>query len=136
MMEQPDVFSGVGVVVKLANQEAFLKIRETLTRIGIASKKDEILYQSCHILHKRGQYAIVHFKELFLLDGKQTDITESDLARRDTIAKILEQWGLVTIVHPDEVSDTTDLLNQIKVLKFNEKNDWQLVAKYNIGHKR
>lgn len=136
MMEQPDVFSGVGVVVKLANQEAFLKIRETLTRIGIASKKDKILYQSCHILHKRGQYAIVHFKELFLLDGKQTDITESDLARRDTIAKILEQWGLVTIVHPDEVSDTTDLLNQIKVLKFNEKNDWQLVAKYNIGHKR
>lgn len=135
-MEQPDVFSGVGVVVKLANQEAFLKIRETLTRIGIASKKDKILYQSCHILHKRGQYAIVHFKELFLLDGKQTDITESDLARRDTIAKILEQWGLVTIVHPDEVSDTTDLLNQIKVLKFNEKNDWQLVAKYNIGHKR
>lgn len=136
MMEQPDVFSGVGVVVKLSNQEAFLKIRETLTRIGIASKKDKILYQSCHILHKRGQYAIVHFKELFLLDGKQTDITESDLARRDTIAKILEQWGLVTIVHPDEVSDTTDLLNQIKVLKFNEKNDWQLVAKYNIGHKR
>lgn len=135
-MEQPDVFSGVGVVVKLSNQEAFLKIRETLTRIGIASKKDKILYQSCHILHKRGQYAIVHFKELFLLDGKQTDITESDLARRDTIAKILEQWGLVTIVHPDEVSDTTDLLNQIKVLKFNEKNDWQLVAKYNIGHKR
>jgi len=136
MMEQPDIFSGVGVVVKLANQEAFLKIRETLTRIGIASKKDKILYQSCHILHKRGQYAIVHFKELFLLDGKQTDTTESDLARRDTIAKILEQWGLVTIVHPDEVSDTTDLLNQIKVLKFNEKNDWQLVAKYNIGHKR
>lgn len=136
MMEQPDVFSGVGVVVTLANREDFLKIRETLTRIGIASKKDNILYQSCHILHKRGQYAIVHFKELFLLDGKPTDITESDLARRDSIARRLEEWGLVTIVHPEEIEISPDMINQIKVLSFKEKNQWQLVAKYNIGHKR
>ena len=121
--------------VKLVNQDDFLKVRETLTRIGVASRKDQTLYQSCHILHKQGRYFIVHFKELFALDGKQADITENDLQRRNTVAHLLEDWGLVEILNPDDCEDTAPL-SQIKVLAFGEKKDWNLVAKYNIGKKK
>ncbi len=123
------------VEVKLVNQDDFLKVHETLTRIGVASRKDQTLYQSCHILHKQGRYFVVHFKELFALDGKQADITENDLQRRNTVAHLLEDWGLVEILNPDDCEDTAPL-SQIKVLAFGEKKDWNLVAKYNIGKKK
>jgi hypothetical protein len=123
------------VEVTLNNQDDFLKIRETLTRIGVASRKEQTLYQSCHILHKQGRYFIVHFKELFALDGKKADLSENDLQRRNTIASLLEDWGLVTIVNPDACEDTAPL-SQIKVLSFQEKNEWNLVTKYNIGKKK
>ena len=114
-----------------------MKIRETLTRIGVASKKDKILYQSCHILHKRGYYAIVHFKELFALDGKETDISDNDLARRNTISKLLSDWGLVKLVDPKQVEEPAPVfLSQIKILTHKEKVDWELSAKYNIGSKK
>ena len=121
--------------VKLVNQDDFLKVRETLTRIGVASRKDQTLYQSCHILHKQGRYFIVHFKELFALDGKQADLSDNDLQRRNTVAHLLEDWGLVDIVDADMCEDTAPL-SQIKVLAFGEKKDWNLVAKYNIGKKK
>lgn len=121
--------------VKLVNQDDFLKVRETLTRIGVASRKDQTLYQSCHILHKQGRYFIVHFKELFALDGKQADLSDNDLQRRNTVAHLLEDWGLVDIVNHDVCEDTAPL-SQIKVLAFGEKKDWNLVAKYNIGKKK
>jgi hypothetical protein len=121
--------------VTLVNQDDFLKVRETLTRIGVASRKDQTLYQSCHILHKQGRYFIVHFKELFALDGKHADLTDNDLQRRNTVAHLLEDWGLVDIVNPDICEDTAPL-SQIKVLAFGEKRDWNLVAKYNIGKKK
>lgn len=124
------------VEVKLANEDDFLKVRETLTRIGVASKKDQILYQSCHILHKQGKYYIVHFKELFALDGKPTDITEDDYSRRNTIANLIAEWGLVTLVEVEKSKQPVSPLSQIKVLPFKEKNQWSLVAKYNIGHKK
>ena len=123
------------VEVKLVNQDDFLKVRETLTRIGVASRKDQTLYQSCHILHKQGRYFIVHFKELFALDGKHADISDNDLQRRNTVAHLLEDWGLVDILNPDDCEDTAPL-SQIKVLAFGEKKDWNLVAKYNIGKKK
>ena len=124
------------VEVTLNQQDDFLKIRETLTRIGVASKKDKTLFQSCHILHKRGQYYVVHFKELFALDGKPTDITESDLARRNAIANLLEDWGLVSLVNPKQTEVPEPIfLSQIKILSHKEKNEWQLVQKYNIGKK-
>jgi hypothetical protein len=121
--------------VKLVNPDDFLKVRETLTRIGVASRKDQTLYQSCHILHKQGRYFIVHFKELFALDGKFADLTENDLHRRNTIAHLLEDWGLIEILNPDLCEDTAPL-SQIKVLAFGEKKDWNLVTKYNIGKKK
>lgn len=121
--------------ITLNNQDDFLKVRETLTRIGVASRKDEILYQSCHILHKQGRYFIVHFKELFALDGKFADISENDLQRRNTIAQLLEDWGLVNILAPDLFIDVAPL-SQIKVLSFSEKDKWNLVTKYNIGKKK
>ena len=121
--------------VSLVNQDDFLKVRETLTRIGVASRKDNTLYQSCHILHKQGRYFIVHFKELFALDGKSTDLSENDMQRRNTIAHLLEDWGLVQILDNDICEDTAPL-SQIKVLSFGEKTEWNLVAKYNIGKKR
>ena len=124
-----------GLEITLKNQDDFLKIRETLTRIGVASRKDEILYQSCHILHKQGRYFIVHFKELFALDGKFADISENDLQRRNTIAQLLEDWGLVDILAPDLFMDVAPL-SQIKVLSFSEKDKWNLVTKYNIGKKK
>ena len=113
-----------------------LKVRETLTRIGVASKKDKILYQSCHILHKQGHYYIVHFKELFALDGKPTDISENDLARRNAITKLLEDWGLIRVVNQKQIEEPTPIfISQIKILSHKEKNDWELVPKYNIGKK-
>jgi hypothetical protein len=124
------------VEVTLNEQDDFLKVRETLTRIGVASKKDQILYQSCHILHKRGQYYIVHFKELFALDGKPTDITENDLSRRNAIVKLLQDWGLVTVVKKQQIENPPPIfLSQIKILSHKEKDDWDLVPKYNIGKK-
>ena len=119
--------------VTLKEPDDFLKVRETLTRIGVASRKERKLYQSCHILHKRGKYYIVHFKELFALDGKPTNITSNDVQRRNRIAKLLLDWGLIEIS-----SEVTDLapLNQIKVLSFKDKGDWTLESKYNIGKKK
>ena len=121
--------------VTITQPDDFLKVKETLTRIGVASRKDKILYQSCHILHKQGKYYIVHFKELFALDGKQADITENDIQRRNTIAKLLSDWGLIKIVTPRVITDQAPL-SQIKVIAYKDKNDWDLQAKYNIGKKR
>ena len=124
------------VEVTLNEQDDFLKVRETLTRIGVASKKDQTLYQSCHILHKRGQYYIVHFKELFALDGKPTDITENDLSRRNAFVKLLQDWGLVTVVKKEQVENPPPIfLSQIKILSHKEKDGWELTPKYNIGKK-
>jgi hypothetical protein len=124
------------VEVTLQEQDDFLKVRETLTRIGVASKKDKTLFQSCHILHKRGQYYIVHFKELFALDGKPTDITENDLARRNAIANLLEDWGLVKLVNKTQTETPPPIfLSQVKIISHKEKNQWQLTPKYNIGKK-
>ena len=121
--------------VVLNEPDDFLKVRETLTRIGVASKKDQKLYQSCHILHKQGRYFIVHFKELFLLDGKPSNLLENDLQPRNTIATLLADWGLITISNTQLVKDIAPL-RQIKVIPFNQKGDWELVAKYNIGKKK
>jgi hypothetical protein len=120
--------------VTLAEPDNFLKVRETLTRIGIASKKDNTLYQSCHILHKQGRYFIVHFKELFALDGKDSNITSGDIERRNAIAGLLQDWDLLKIVQSSKAEQKASL-SQIKVVAFKEKNDWNLVAKYNIGKK-
>jgi|TARA_R110002167_G_scaffold73295_1_gene205337 hypothetical protein len=120
----------------LEEPDDFLKVRETLTRIGVASRKDKILYQSCHILHKQGRYFIVHFKELFALDGKPTNFSENDQARRNTIANLLAEWGLVKLVNPKEISELVVPLNQLKILAFKEKDLWELTAKYNIGSKK
>jgi len=122
------------VEVTLNTPDDFLKVRETLSRIGVASRKDNTLYQSCHILHKQGRYYIVHFKELFALDGKESDISENDLSRRNTIAHLLEDWGLVTLLNPEKCEDTAPL-SQIKIISFKEKNEWNLVQKYRLGKK-
>ena len=120
--------------VNLPEPDNFLKVKETLTRIGVASKKDKTLYQSCHILHKQGRYFIVHFKELFALDGKEANITLNDVGRRNTIAKLLEDWDLLTVLpHISEEERVT--MSQIKIVSFSEKKEWNLVAKYNIGKK-
>ena len=119
--------------ISFNENDDFLKIRETLTRIGVASRKDRTLYQSCHILHKRGKYYLVHFKELFALDGKDSSITENDIARRNAIARLLEEWILLKIVKPEQASTPLAPMSQIKVLPHKEKNEWSLVAKYNIG---
>jgi hypothetical protein len=124
------------VEVRLGEEDDFLKVRETLTRIGVASRKDKTLYQSCHILHKQGKYYIVHFKELFALDGKPSDFSEEDKGRRNTITKLLSDWGLIAVVDPDKIVDPQTPLNQIKILPFKEKNEWSLVTKYNIGRKK
>ena len=119
--------------ITLNEPDDFLKIRETLTRIGVASRKDNKLYQSCHILHKQGRYFIVHFQELFLLDGKKSNLEENDLFRRNTIAQLLSDWGLVNLVSSDKL--TCAPLRQIKIIPFKEKNNWELCPKYNIGNK-
>ena len=124
------------VEVKLRNEDDFLKVRETLTRIGVASKKEKTLYQSCHILHKQGRYFIVHFKELFALDGKPSNLSESDTARRNTISNLLKEWELVDLVRSEQTENPVAPISQIKVLPYKEKNEWELVAKYNIGKKK
>ena len=121
--------------VALREPDDFLKVRETLTRIGVASRKERKLYQSCHILHKKGKYYIVHFKELFALDGKHTNISENDVQRRNRISKLLSDWGLVEIVNPLEEGELAPL-NQIKVLSYKDKGEWSLESKYNIGKKK
>lgn len=121
--------------VTLNEPDDFLKVRETLTRIGVASRKDRKLYQSCHILHKQGRYFIVHFKELFVLDGKPSTITENDIQRRNTIAILLSDWGLVSINNTEQAKDRAPL-RQIKVLSFKERDEWELCPKYNIGNTR
>lgn len=120
--------------VTLNEPDDFLKIKETLTRIGVASRKDNKLYQSCHILHKQGRYFIVHFKELFLLDGKKSNLEENDIARRNTIATLMSDWGLLTIDKKDSASPLASL-RQIKIIPFKEKSNWELCPKYNIGNK-
>jgi hypothetical protein len=121
--------------ITLAQKDDFLKVRETLTRIGVASKKEKTLYQSCHILHKSGKYYIVHFKELFALDGRPTDIAENDIARRNTIALLLQDWGLLTIVSKEKFESNQVNISQIKIISHKEKSEWELVPKYNIGKK-
>jgi hypothetical protein len=123
------------VEVKLNIDEDFLKVRETLTRIGVASKKDKILYQSCHILHKQGLYYIVHFKELFALDGKPSNFAEEDVARRNTISNLLAEWGLVTLIDKQKTQTPVAPMSQIKIIPYKEKDEWNLVTKYNIGRK-
>ena len=122
------------VEVSLGEPDDFLKVRETLTRIGVASRKEKKLYQSCHILHKQGRYFIVHFKELFLLDGKKSNLEENDVARRNTIAQLMSDWGLISIENTEK-SKPTAPLRQIKILSFKEKDEWELCPKYNIGNK-
>ena len=123
------------VEIKLKNDDDFLKVRETLSRIGVASKKEKVLYQSCHILHKQGRYFITHFKELFALDGKSADLSENDLMRRNSIAKLLCDWGLIEQSKPITEENLAPM-SQIKILPFKEKDDWTLVTKYNIGRKK
>lgn len=123
------------VEVTLSEPDDFLKVRETLTRIGVASRKEKKLYQSCHILHKQGRYYIVHFKELFALDGKRANLTLNDVQRRNRITQLLVDWELITVVKSDQIEDVSPL-NQIKVIAYKEKDEWTLEAKYNIGKKK
>ena len=123
------------IEVTLGEPDDFLKVRETLTRIGVASRKEKKIYQSCHILHKQGRYFIVHFKELFELDGKHANLTQNDVQRRNRIIQLLCDWGLITVLNADKITDIAPL-NQIKVLAYKEKNDWILETKYNIGKKK
>jgi hypothetical protein len=124
------------VEVTISNDDDFLKIRETLTRIGVSSRKTKTIFQSCHILHKQGRYYIVHFKELFALDGKPSNFGEEDKARRNTIANLISEWGLVKLVDENKTKEPVAPLSQIKVLPYREKDEWNLVAKYNIGKKK
>ncbi len=136
-MKTNDIFEGYGVEIALRSQQDFLKIRETLTRIGVESKKAKKLFQSCHILHKQGRYSIMHFKELFLMDGKQADLCANDLERRNTIVNLLAEWNLVDIVHEDAfICEDKAPMSQIKIIPFRDKEDWVLEAKYNIGVKK
>ena len=134
-MSNSDLFKGNGILVSLKSPDDFLKIKETLTRIGVASKKEKALYQSCHILHKQGQYAIVHFKELFILDGKSSDFSEKDRARRNSITKLLAEWELLVIEEQGFEEQEFSPIQEIKIISFKEKEDWQLIPKYNIGRK-
>ena len=133
-MEPEDIFDGLGVEIKLKSKDDFLKVKETLTRMGVSSKKEKKLYQSCHILHKRGRYAIMHFKEMLELDGLETDITDNDIGRRNIIVKLLVEWGLLEAVDPEEYKEPQLTLAQLKIIPHKEKKDWQLVPKYHIGN--
>ncbi len=124
------------IEVTLPEPDDFLKVKETLSRIGVASKKDKTLYQSCHILHKQGKYYIVHFKQLFLLDGKRSDISDDDIGRRNTIANLLAEWGLIGLVDAQKSAELKAPLSQIKIIAHKEKNEWNLVTKYSIGKKK
>jgi len=133
-MEQDDIFEGLGIEITLDTQEDFLKVKETLTRIGVSSRKENKLYQSCHILHKRGRYSIMHFKELFELDGLESNMSENDVGRRNTIAVLLEEWGLLDIIDPIEEDEPRASIKQIKILSYKEKDEWELFPKYHIGN--
>ena len=137
MIAEPEVkwSSDQMIEITLGEPDDFLKVRETLTRIGVASRKEKKIYQSCHILHKQGRYFIVHFKELFALDGKHANLTVNDVQRRNRIIQLLCDWGLITVLNADKITDIAPL-NQIKVLAYKEKNDWILETKYNIGKKK
>ena len=137
MIAEPEVkwSSDQMIEVTLNEPDDFLKVRETLTRIGVASRKEKKIYQSCHILHKQGRYFIVHFKELFALDGKHANLTQNDVQRRNRIIQLLSDWGLITVLNKSYIVDIAPL-NQIKVLAYKEKNDWILETKYNIGKKK
>ena len=137
MIAEPEVKWSADQMIEVTLNEPddFLKVRETLTRIGVASRKERKIYQSCHILHKQGRYFIVHFKELFALDGKHANLTVNDVQRRNRIIQLLTDWGLVSIINPDSVTDVAPL-NQIKVLAYKEKHEWMLETKYNIGKKK
>ena len=135
-MGNKKLVAGDLVEISLALDEDFLKVKETLTRIGVSSKKENKLYQSCHILHKRGKYYIVHFKELFGLDGLPFDLSESDIARRNTIINLLEEWELLEIIDSDKCIDPIASIGQIKIVPFKEKKDWELVPKYHIGNSK
>lgn len=134
-MQEEDIFKGVGVEIRLPTQDSFLKVKETLTRIGISSRKERKLYQSCHILHKKGRYAILHFKELFILDGKQNTFTDEDKARRNTIVNLLDEWELLEIIDPESIKNDLAPLSQIKIISHKDKDNWELAVKYNIGKK-
>lgn len=133
-----DIFKGVGVEITLDDEDAFLKVRETLTRIGVSSRREKVLYQSCHILHKQGRYVILHFKELFKLDGKPATITENDLQRRNAIACLLEDWELIKILEEEKEKIEGNLapIHQIKIISHKEKGEWDLQSKYTIGKKK
>jgi len=137
MIAEPEIKWSADQMIEITLNEPddFLKVRETLTRIGVASRKEKKIYQSCHILHKQGRYYIVHFKELFALDGKHANLTQNDVQRRNRIIQLLCDWGLVTVLTPEKVTDIAPL-NQIKVLAYKEKGDWILETKYNIGKKK
>ena len=134
-MENDDIFDGLGVEITLKTKEDFLKVKETLTRIGISSRTDKKLWQSCHILHKRGKYAIMHFKEMFVLDGLSSDISDEDLGRRNVIVKLLVEWGLIVPVDEEEYKEPMIPLSRLKIISHKEKGDWQLIPKYHIGRK-
>lgn len=132
-----DIFEGYGVEITLRSQQDFLKIRETLTRIGVESRKSKTLFQSCHILHKQGRYAIIHFKELFLMDGKHADLCDNDIERRNTIVNLLREWKLVDLVEEDAFDmEPKAPMSQIKVIPYRCKDEWVLEAKYNIGKRQ
>lgn len=124
------------IEVKIGEEEDFLKIKETLTRIGVASRKENKLYQSCHIFHKQGKYYIVHFKEMFIIDGKPSNFSDEDMGRRNKIVELLQDWGLLKIVEPEKISNPIASISQIKIISHKEKNEWTLEAKYNMGRKK
>ena len=136
MNEEEDIFNGLGIEIELSERDDFLKVKETLTRIGVSSRKDNKLYQSCHILHKRGRYVILHFKELFELYGLESNITDEDLGRRNTIVCLLEEWGLLKIVDVEESQEIKVSLAKMKIIPFKDKENWQLIPKYHIGRKK
>jgi len=133
---EENIFQHYGVEIKLKDAEDFLKIKETLTRMGVSSKTQNKLYQSCHILHKRGRYAILHFKELLALDGLETDTDETDIGRRNAIVGLLAEWGLLDIIDKDKASDPVVSLKQLKIISHKEKHEWELIPKYHIGKKK
>jgi len=134
--EEDDIFKGLGIEVSLKERDDFLKVKETLTRIGVSSRKEKKLFQSCHILHKRGRYVILHFKELFELDGLKNDVSDEDIARRNTIVSLLEQWELVEVLEEDDALEPKLSLAKLKIIPFKEKGEWELIPKYHIGKKK
>ena len=129
-----DIFQGLGVEIELKSEDDFLKVRETLTRMGVSSRKEKKLYQSCHILHKRGRYAIMHFKELFELDGLESNISDGDVGRRNAIAKLLDEWELLKVIDKFEEDEPIATVSQIKIISHKEKSEWELIPKYHIGN--